>query len=306
MYTTWNDYQIFVAVAENESFSAAARLLKLTQPTVSRRVAALEEDLGRPLFRRDRRGTHLTKEGRKLLEPAKQMARWAAEIERQTFSWEDAPSGVVKIATPPGLAFEFVVPFAADVKKQHPKLRVDLVTGVETMDLTRGDADLALRNKAPTQKELMVLGRFSFKVGVFVSAEMKERLLKEKHSQKIKAANLSWVTWGYPMEHVEPRPTLEDRFDSLKIGFASNDYLTQQRAAECGLGAMILGKVKHRFSPWDSLVEIDTDLPLVAAHDMYIVCARSMKDVPRVRKVFDLLWSELERASGLTLEKTSA
>ena len=210
----------------------------------------------------------------------------------------------MKIAAPPGLAFEFVVPFAADVQKQNPKLRVDLVTGVETIDLTRGDADLALRTKAPTQKELMVLGRFSFKVGVFVSTSMKDSLTQNA-SDSIKASSLSWVTWGYPMEHIEPRPTLEGLFDSLKIGFASNDYLTQQRAAECGLGAMILGKVKHRFSPWATLEEIETDLSLNAAHDMYVVCARSMKDVPRLREVFDLLWSELERAEGVTLERSS-
>ena len=303
MNTQWSDYQIFIAVAETQSFSAAARLLKLTQPTVSRRIAALEENIGGPLFRRDRKGTHLTNEGTKILVPAQQMARWAAEIERQCANFEDKPQGLVKVAAPPGLAFEFVVPFAAFVQKQHPDLRVDLITGVETIDLTRGDVDLALRTKAPTQKELMVLARLSFKVGVFVSASLKEELMNKRASKRVKASTLPWVTWGYPMEHIEPRPTLEARFDDFKIGFASNDYLAQQRAAECGLGAMIVGKVKHRFSPWASLVEIETDLPLNAAHEMYIVCARSMKDVPRVRAVFNLLCDELEYAEGVSLEK---
>ena len=65
---SWDDVRIFLAVAEEGSFSAAALKLELGQPTISRRVAMLEESLGYPLFRRGRRGTAITKGGERLLE----------------------------------------------------------------------------------------------------------------------------------------------------------------------------------------------------------------------------------------------
>ena len=84
----WQDIRLFLAVAEAGSFSAAARNLKLGQPTLSRRIAELEQELGQPLFSRFSQGCQLTALGQKLLPAAKQMAIWMKEGKLRRFICE--------------------------------------------------------------------------------------------------------------------------------------------------------------------------------------------------------------------------
>ena len=79
MDISWEDAQTFLVVAEQHSFSGAARFLGLGQPTISRRIANIERRVGCQLFLRDKRGAELTSDGARLLPAAQQMARWAGE-----------------------------------------------------------------------------------------------------------------------------------------------------------------------------------------------------------------------------------
>src|SRR5262245_53612556 len=98
MNIPWDDLQLFLAVAEARSLSGAARRLRVTQPTVSRRIAELEATLGEPLFSRAVDGVEITSFGERLVEPARRMAEWASEVERAAERAETAPRGVVRIA----------------------------------------------------------------------------------------------------------------------------------------------------------------------------------------------------------------
>ncbi len=305
MYISWQDAEIFLAVAEAGSFSAAARALDVTQPTVSRRIAALEADLGRPLFRRDSGGAHLTSEGERMLEPARQMSRWSAEMQRVASGWEDTASGPVRVAIPPGQAFELLLPLAERLRQSHPDLRVEALCGIEHIDLTRGDADLAVRTQLPTQPELVVLGSIVVELGVFAAAELAAEL-RRGTAGPIDATRIPWVTWSYPLEHALPRPQLEEALDPFVIGFASNDYLVQRRAVELGLGAMILPRIASDFDPWGELVELETTLPLPPTAAIHVVCARSMRHVPRVRVVSERLLELAGNVRGIRLRPGEA
>ena len=81
---------------------------------------------------------------------------------------------------------------------------------------------------------------------------------------------------------------------SFRPVFASDDFLVQLRAAEAGIGAIFLGRARHRFSS-SSLVELDVDVGDLR-RSLYLVCARRALDIPRVRAVADLLVRELESA----------
>ena len=113
MDISWDDMRVFLAVAEAGSLSAAARRLKMTQPTVSRRVADLEANVGEPIFVRAADGVSLTSYGERLVEPAKRMAEHAAELTRAAERAESEPQGIVRITAAPGIAFEVGAPFAA-------------------------------------------------------------------------------------------------------------------------------------------------------------------------------------------------
>lgn len=299
MYIPWQQAELFITVAEFGSFSAAARQLRLTQPTVSRRIAALEDDLGRALFRRDSEGTHLTAEGERLLPAAEQMARWSNEMERAASSWDDTPTGIVRCAVPPGVAFELMIPIAARLRQQYPDLRLELLTGVEHIDLTRGDAELAIRTREPTQPELVVRTSFHTQIGVYAARSLADRFSDEL----VDASDLPWVTWSAPLEHVQPRPYLEAALDPFRIAFASNDYLVLRRAVGAGLGAFVIGDPTQSTGWGDDLVQLNTTLELPFEDAMHVVCARSMAHVPRVRVVADAVADALEGLDTVRVER---
>ena len=105
MHIPWEEVQLFLAIAEARSVTAAARRLRITQPTASRRLSALESLLGERLFVRSVEGVAPTPFAERMLEPARRMAEWAAEIDRAAARAETSPRGVVRITAPPGVAF---------------------------------------------------------------------------------------------------------------------------------------------------------------------------------------------------------
>src|ERR1700728_379490 len=99
----WDDVRLFLAIAETGSLSRAGKLLRVAQPTVSRRLADIEYKLGFQLFRRDVAGVSLTSAGERLLEPARKMAEWAVEVTHAAHCGEsDGPGGLVRVTAPPG------------------------------------------------------------------------------------------------------------------------------------------------------------------------------------------------------------
>lgn len=283
MDISWEDAQTFLAVAENRSFSGAARALALGQPTVSRRIALLEERVGCQLFYRDKRGADLTADGARLIPAAEEMARWAAEFERRLSGAEESPSGTVRLASAPGLAVEFLAPFAALAAQRLPDIRFEIKASVEHVDLSRGAADLAIRTRLPSEPELVALHGAEAGIGVFASPAYAERFPGKRTLDE-----LDWVTWDATMRHVDPRPFLEEAIPGFTPVFASDDFLVQKAAVRSGLGAMILDRSHHPIAVESGLAEIEVDQEFPAI-PFYVVCAKSMQFVPRVRAVADLL-----------------
>lgn len=292
MNISWEDAQTFLAAAEQQSFSAAARLLKVGQPTISRRIANLEERLGRQLFQRGKQGAALTEDGARLLPAAQQMARWAGELDRLAAGAHDEIAGVVRVAAPPGLAVEFMAPLAALARERLPEIRLEILASIEHVDLSRGVAELAVRTRVPHEPELMSLCSVDVELAVFASPIYAARL--PAHPTP---AQIDWITWAFPYLHLEPRPFLERLIPDFAPSFASDDYLVQKSAVVEGVGAMILERATHPLARDLGLVEIDLGLTLPSS-EMHLVCAKSMQFVPRVKAVADLLIEQLQFSRG--------
>jgi len=294
MDISWLDAQTFLAVAESRSFSAAARALDLGQPTISRRIAGLEERMGCQLFRRGKRGAELTEDGARLLPAAEQMARWATEFDRLARGAEAAVAGTVRIAAPPALAVDFLAPFAGTVRKRLPDVRIEVLAGIEHVDLNRGTVDLAIRTRPPREPELESLLHIDVPLAVYGSRSYVDRL----PGRPATLADLDWITWASPFAHVPPRPMLERVVPDFEPVFASDDYLVQRSALSAGLGAMMLERPfpgVAAFAGSADLVEIDVGITLPPGA-LHLVCAKSMRNVPRVRAVVRLLEAELDAA----------
>jgi DNA-binding transcriptional LysR family regulator len=306
MHITWEDAQTFLAIAEERSFSAGARRLKVGQPAVSRRVAHLEERMGCQLFSRGKQGAELTDAGARLLPAAQQMARWATEFERLAQGAEENPAGSVRVAAPPGIAVDVLAPLAAIAKERLPDIRLEVLASVEHVDLSRGTADLAIRTRAPNEPELTTLISATTEIGVLASRAYVERLTNRLdvagHVGPPGLADLDWVTWAFPFEHVEPRPMLERAIADFEPSFASDNFLVLRAAVAAGLGAMILDRRPLSGSEAGAnagdLVEIDLGFELPKS-EFHLVCAKSMRYVPRVRAIAELMIEELGRVQAL-------
>ena len=144
----WDDVRAFNAVVEEGSLSAAARLLGTTQPTVGRRIAALETVLGEQLFDRRPDGYALTPKGAALIEKAGEMAAAADGFARMAASLEDRISGTVRIAAGPWAA-RFLAGCLTELCDELPDVEIEIASGVDFASLSRREADIALRSALP-------------------------------------------------------------------------------------------------------------------------------------------------------------
>jgi DNA-binding transcriptional LysR family regulator len=288
-----DDIHVLLAVAETGSFSAAARTLQVGQATVSRRVALLEERIGKPLFERGRHGATPTEAALALLPAARETARWAGEFERIAAGQDASIAGTVRIAAPPGVAVEVLAPFAGVLAGTLPEIRLEIIAGIEHIDLLRGGADLAIRLRPPLEPELVALADLEMPLGAWATREYAQRVA-ERTSGRPGWADLDWICWAGLHRDLPPRPFLERVVPDFRPVFASDDYLVQLEALREGLGCMILAAPDARRRDARRLVRLDVgvDLPPACYH---LVSTRSGRLIARVQAVADRL-SEWIRA----------
>lgn len=221
MHIPWEDLEVLVAIAEEKSFSAAARRLSLTQPTVSRRVSALEARLGAALFVRDVEGARLTDDGARLYPLAKQMARFAAEAEHAV-NQPSQTSGVVELGYQSDEASEIVLWLAARAREALPEITLR-ATPASREQLRSGAIDLFLGGPLKEDDEILSLGKLIAERGGYATRGYLRRL--ERRGDRSRSAPIEWLS---------PRA-------SEQTGtFFTSDYHLRVRAAEIGLGALVL------------------------------------------------------------------
>lgn len=160
----WDDVRVFLAIAQARSLTQGARQLGLDRSTASRRIAQLEQALGSRLFLRTRSGLQLSSSGERLLGPAERMAQEARALEAAAGDAGQRVTGLVRIATTEVLAAWLVRAGLLLVRARHPALEIELLGGNRPVDLTRGEAELAVRLAPVKEPSLRVrrLARLPF------------------------------------------------------------------------------------------------------------------------------------------------
>lgn len=290
MNLRWDDMKLFLAVHEHGSLSAAARALKLGQPTLSRRIAELEAAVNEPLFERKSQGTRLTAAGQKLLPAAQRMAEWANEAALNIKKHTHLPEGKVRIAAPPGIAYQVVAPLAAKIRKQYPQVQLEVLSGVEVLNLGRGEADISLRSERPADADLVCIDEIASAMRVYASEDYATKL-----PPKPALADLDWICWTAPYDELRSNQELRTAIPNLKPAFTSDDYIVQLAACITGAGAMILPQILNGYAGQQALQELDIDLGPEAIGHLYVVCHKRHRHLPKVRLVAEFISKEFER-----------
>ncbi|RUV77216.1 MAG: LysR family transcriptional regulator [Mesorhizobium sp.] len=140
-----NDIVVFARVVEAGSFTAAARLLAMPKTTVSRRVAALEREVGVRLLQRTTRSLNVTDAGRLYYEQSSQALRTIEEANLRLAEARAEPSGTIRISAPVGFGGHFLTAAVVDFLAMYPKTKVELCLTDDKLNLVEDGIDLAFR-----------------------------------------------------------------------------------------------------------------------------------------------------------------
>jgi len=151
----WDDLRFVLALGRARTLSRAARDLRVDATTVGRRLAAIEERLGTRLFDRTPEGFEATRPGQLVQKRAREMEVQSLAVEREVKGMDARPTGLVTIAALDLLIDEFIIPRLPALRNLHPELVVSVVSGLGLADLTRQEADLAVRSAEPNHPDLI-------------------------------------------------------------------------------------------------------------------------------------------------------
>ncbi|ARP84629.1 LysR family transcriptional regulator [Bordetella genomosp. 8] len=165
----WDDARIFLAVYRGGTLRAAAAALRVDQATVGRRLRALEQSLQARLFLHTPRGYVPTRAGELAMPAAEAMEHAADRLERLTQGTDESVSGTVRVTTSDTMGRGFLIRAIQQVRATHPQLRVVLTTSTLLSNLTRREADIAVRNVRPDNPDLISRRLSKPELGVYAS-----------------------------------------------------------------------------------------------------------------------------------------
>ena len=151
----WADIRLFLAIFDRGSLVGAAEHLGLTQPTVGRRLSAMENRYGTPLFARAGRRMQLTDAGKAILDSARRMELEMFAIERNLEAQSTALRGEVTISATEGTGTEWLTPVLLDFHREYPEIVLNVQIDSRAVDLLHREADIALRLGQPAQAQLI-------------------------------------------------------------------------------------------------------------------------------------------------------
>ncbi|PKB19118.1 LysR family transcriptional regulator [Novosphingobium kunmingense] len=157
----WNDLKYFLAVARDGSTLAASRKLRVSQATVSRRIAFIEEQFGVELFSRAASGHALTARGEALVAHAEAVERAAGAFAEAVQSEQRRLSGTVRVTTVESAASAWVIPAIAGLHDNLPGVQVEIISTDENLDVARGEVDFAIRFGPMPEGETLVVRRLT-------------------------------------------------------------------------------------------------------------------------------------------------
>lgn len=286
----WNQVRAFLATVEEGSLSGGARALGLTQPTLGRQVAALEERLGVTLFERTGRQLILTPTGRELADHVRAMGEAATRLSLVASGQSQSVEGTVKVTASEGYAV-YVVPEAVKrLRESHPGIVVEIVATNSLSDLKRGEADIAVRNADPTEPDLIARRMPDQQGGFFATPDLIARHGPFDEVRDLAHAPL--IGFGDNQQYLAALQKRQLPVTEASFVAGSDSHLVHWEMARQGIGIGIIGdQIGHR----DPLVVPVLRDKLSFEFPVWLVAPSELKTNPRVRIVFDALAEVLGR-----------
>ena len=290
----WNDLRYLLAVAREGSTLSAAKALGVSQPTVQRRLAALEEHLDRKLVEHHPTGYRLTELGKTLLPHAVDVERSVEAFQRQLMSAGEDLTGTLRVTCPEGMASRLLAPVIEAFREKYPGLRVDLIMTDRRLDLAKGEAEVALRIHEPGDDQLIARKIADSPWAVFASRSYIKRHGRPQRWEDLDQHAI--IEFGGELADNHAARWFRSVAPKATIAIRGNSMLGVLAAVKSGAGLaplpMLLGGLEDGLEPvLESIPEIDTKL--------YLVIHADLKRTPRVRAFCDFVVAEMARLRPL-------
>ena len=280
----WSILRDFIAVAETGSLSQAARRLRLSQPTLSRRIAALEEQLKAQLFQRTPRGLLLTDAGEQVLAGARRVEEEALAIERQAEAAQQTLKGTVRISVTEGLGSLWLPRRLAAFHASYPSVCVEVLVDNRAVNLIRREADIAIRMFRPEQPDLIAKKAGDVVMGLYASHSYLDRYGRPAAPGDLK--DHYHVGFDESMSTHPGVQRLERHFAPERIVHRSSSFVGQLSATLAGIGIGV-----HDCVLADAEPKLERLLPEDFKHEIevWLVTHADLRRSARIRAVFDFL-----------------
>ena len=285
----WDDLKIAHAVAQHGSLSAAARVLGTTQPTASRRLAALEKRIGVRLFEREASRLVPSKLCALLTESLNQMAEHAQTVERRIAARDTGLEGHITLTSLAWVGDEVLSPLLARFSTKHPLLTIDLVNDPRRFNLSRREADIAVRVGSFDQEDLVERTVAVASYGLYAAAKYLKRHGRPDFA-KLGTGHRVLSLIKSPIR-VVPAEWLLECLPLAQVVLRTNDTQSHIAGAEAGEAIVVLPRVvgdrRRGLTRLKPPSAEPSQLVKLGVH-------ADMRDTPRIRALIDFIVRELK------------
>ena len=289
-----------MAVAETGSLTAAGRRLGMSQPTVGRRIRALEDHFGTPLLRREDGALTPTRFGQSMLENISRMQDEASAIDRSSATLEEGLKGVVRISATPGVGTSWLPVVMQHFRAAHPDIMIDLGIGFRPYNLARREADIAVRWVSPGEQNSLIARKVASPAfGLYASPDYLARKGRPQSlDDLVQHDGVIAQRKGHP-----PLWLMDEKYRPYnmpeRVTFKSNSLWAFNEAVDRGYGIALL--------PILAAVRDERKLErlfpeVTQQEDIYLVAHEDLKRSARIRAVFDFLVDAFAQDAAWFLE----
>lgn len=283
----WDDLRIFLAVARAGSLSGAARALGVTHSTVFRRIGAFEARLGARLFERLSGGYALTPAGEEMHHSVLRIEEEIAALALKVTGQDQRPSGTIRITTTDLLAVGVLPHHIAAFRTEWPGIEIEVVVADTVLDLSRREADVALRIGNPGHETLVGrrVGRLAF--AVYAAPGHAEQ-------ESDDPAHGDWI--GYGSAHGPLSRSLARWWPQMRQVYRTNSIIAAHAAARAGIGFAALPCV---LADCDAELVRASSLPEDFMLDLWLLTHEDLRHTARVRILLDFMAAALAADADL-------
>jgi DNA-binding transcriptional LysR family regulator len=288
MDANWDDLRVFLTLAREGTLTTAAKALGVSHPTVSRRVQALEQQIGARLFERLPDRFVPTSAGEELLADTEAMEKAALSIHRRSAGLSDTVSGVVRLSAGEAMA-ALIARHLPGLRERLRHIEFEVSASHTLANLSRREADLLIREQVPDLAGIVTrkLGRVAY--AVYAARDFPV-------GRNASPESLPWIGFDDDHTYMPGQQWLHERLGGARPAVRGNNWLVLREGCRAGAGLAVLPC--YLGDPDPVLKRVGGIIEEVFA-DQWLLVHRDLRALPRVRAVMDAVVELFQREKAL-------